>query len=62
MPKYNVTLYYATSAKIEVEAVDEEDAIDVARETISEQVLLDGLQSNGSPDVELIKDEDDENF
>jgi len=60
MPKYNVTLYYSTSACVEVEADDEDEAVDIAREMDLDEAFREGMQENGKPDVELVSDEDEE--
>ena len=58
MKKYKVTLYYHTNCTVEVEAENEEDAIDKAREEAcskeAEQEILSGLNEDSDPDVEEI--------
>ena len=53
MKKYLVKLYYTTMAEYEVEAEDEDEALQQARETDDGGQLLSGLQEN-SYDVEEI--------
>lgn len=58
MKKYKVTLYFHSSIDIEVEAVNESDAIECARDkscskNISE-MIMDHLVEDNAPDVEEI--------
>ena len=61
MKKYQVSLYYHTSIVVDVEAENEEAAIETARqmgarddeETID--LLLNGMEEDDDPDVEEIK-------
>ena len=54
--KYRVTLYYHTNVTVEVCADNEKDAVNVARAEVSDdkyaESILEGLQEDGSPDVE----------
>lgn len=54
--RYKVTLYYHTNVTVEVEAKDEQEAINLAYDESAyhTQELLDGLQEDSSPDVETI--------
>ena len=56
MKKYEVTLYYHTSATVVVLAEDEDDAIETACNQVSDEELLEGLQEDDDPDVEEVKD------
>ena len=55
--KYNVTFYYHTNLTVSVEAESEEEALALAEaESVNEcytQDLLNGLQEDSSPDIEL---------
>ena len=62
MKKYRVWLYYHTSISVDVEANDEEEAIESAREIgarddadIIELILI-GMEEDNSPDVEVISE------
>ena len=60
MKKYEVTLYYHTMCTVTVKAENEEEALEMAYcEDVDEQ-LLENLQKDGSPDVELLEGNDDE--
>lgn len=54
--RYKVTLYYHTNVTVEVEAENEQEAINLAyaESALHTQELLDGLQEDSSPDVETI--------
>lgn len=54
MKKYTVTLYYHTSASVDVMAENEEDAIESAYNKVSNEELLEGLTEDDDPDVEEI--------
>jgi hypothetical protein len=51
---YKVQLYYHSSATIEVEANNEEEAIEKARMEVTEDEILESLIEYSSPDVEQI--------
>jgi len=51
MKKYNVTLYYHTSADVVVKARNEEEAIQKAYDKVDDDDLLNNLQEDDSPDV-----------
>lgn len=57
MAKFNVTFYYHTNVTAEVEAENEQEALGNAQIEVENekynQTLLDGLQSDGAPDVML---------
>ena len=60
MAKYQVTFYYHTNCIVEVEAENEKEALaeaetEICCEKYNEQIL-EGLQEDDCPDVELIKD------
>lgn len=55
MRKYEVTLYYHTSATVIVEAEDEADAIETAYNVVSNKELLQNLQEDNDPDVEEVE-------
>lgn len=55
MKKYEVTLYYHTSATVVVLAEDEDDAIETAYNKVSNEELLEGLQEDDDPDVEEVE-------
>ena len=55
--KYRVTIYYHTNVEVEVKAFNEDDAIDVARNTNTKAFkaqIMGGLQEDSSPDVEEV--------
>ena len=56
MKKYNVTLYYHTHIVVEVEADNEEEAIEAAYNAAENEdfQLLENLIGEGDPDVEEI--------
>ena len=54
MKKYEVTVYYHTSATVIVEAEDEDDAIETAYNTVSNEELLQNLTEDDDPDVEEV--------
>lgn len=54
MAKYEVTLYYHTSATVTVSARNEKEAIEKAYDEIDEDDLLNNLQEDDSPDVEKV--------
>ena len=59
--KYEVTFYYHTNCVVEVEAENEQEALELAESKVSddkytEQILW-GLQEDDAPDVEAV-DED----
>ena len=54
MKKYEVTLYYHTSANVIVEAENEEEAIEKAYDEVTDEDLLAGLQEDDDPDAEEI--------
>lgn len=58
MAKYQVTFYYHTNIVVEVEAENEEEALEKAESEQSDDKytddLLNGLQEDGSPDIEEI--------
>lgn len=54
MAKYEVTLYYHTSATVTVSAKNEEEAIEKAYNEVSDEELLDNMQEDDSPDAEKI--------
>lgn len=57
MAKFNVTFYYHTNVTVEVEAENEQEALSNAQMEVENekynQVLLDGLQTDSAPDIEL---------
>ena len=60
LKKFEVTLYYHTNVTVEVEAEDEEDAVNAAYAEVSDdkysQEILEGLQDDSDPDVVEITD------
>lgn len=62
MKKYEVTLYFHTNATITVEAENERDAVEKAREEVCEytDLLMNGMQEDSSPDVSETEAENDE--
>ena len=62
MKKYRVWLYYHTSISVDVEANDEEEAIESAREIGARDdadiidLILNGMEEDNSPDVEEISE------
>lgn len=54
MKKYKVQLYFHSNATLEVEANNEEEAIEKARMEVSDNEILEGLIEDNSPDVEEI--------
>lgn len=52
--KYRVQLYFHSNASLEVEANDEEEAIEKARMEVSDNEILESLIEDNSPDVEQI--------
>lgn len=56
---YVVTLYYHTNVVVDVQAISKEDAIAAARDKVGtgqfDESIIDGLQEDNSPDVELFK-------
>ena len=56
MKKYRVKFYFHTSVEYEVEADDDEQAIEIANEKECDvRQMLDNLTEDNSPDVEEIK-------
>lgn len=55
--RYNVTFYYHTNLTVSVEAESEEEALALAQfeseKSCYTQDLLNGLQEDSSPDIEL---------
>lgn len=55
MPKYSVTLYYHTYVEVEVEAENEEEAIEnaycEAGKSEYDNEVLHNIQADGDPDV-----------
>lgn len=51
---YKVQLYYNSSVELEVEASNEEEAIEKARMEVNEDEILEGLIEDNSPYVEQI--------
>lgn len=53
---YNVTFYYHTNLSVSVEAENEQDALLLAETEAAKECyvpqILDGLQEDGSPDIE----------
>lgn len=60
MKKYNVTLYYHTTANVEVFASSREEAIEKAYDVDSTNQLLNNLDVQADPDVEEIGNTIDE--
>ena len=60
MKKYEVTFHFYTSVIVEVEAKDEEDAIENAYVEVGkpkyDQPILSNLQEDSRPDVEEVED------
>ena len=54
MKKYEVTLYYHTSATVIVEAEDEADAIETAYNKVDNDELLANLSEDDDPDIEEV--------
>lgn len=54
MAKFQVQLYYHSSATIEVDANNEQEAIEKARERVTDEEILESLIEESSPDVEKI--------
>lgn len=56
MAKFNVTFYYHTNVTVEVEAENEEDALEIAEMEVDDEKyneqILGGLQEDNAPDVE----------
>lgn len=52
--KYSVQLYYHSSATVEVDANNEKEAIERARERVTDEEILESLIEESSPDVEEI--------
>ena len=52
--KYSVQLYYHSNATIEVDANNEQEAIEKARERVTDEEILESLIEDDSPDVEEI--------
>jgi len=57
MAKFNVTFYYHTNVTVEVEAENEQEALANAQMEVEDekynQTLLNNLQEDNGPDVEL---------
>ena len=51
---YSVQLYYHSTATIEVEASNEQEAIEKARERVTDEEILESLIEISSPDVEKV--------
>ena len=58
MKKYRVTLYYHTSATVEVETNKTYNhyIIEEAKKMITNEMILDNLQYDDDPDIEPIND------
>ena len=58
MKRYKVRLYYHSSIEVEVSAINSKEAVETARsmaESVdAQQIVLDGLVEDDSPDVEPI--------
>lgn len=64
MKKYDVTLYFHTNATITVEAENERDAVEKAREEVCEYTdqLMNGMQEDSSPDVCKLDGENEDEY
>lgn len=60
LKKYNVTFYYHTNLTVTVEAENEKEALAIAEGEATHErhipQMLEGLQEDDSPDVELDND------
>ena len=54
MKKFSVQLYYHSTATIEVEAENENEALNMARERVTDEEILESLIEDNSPDIEEI--------
>ena len=58
MAKFKVTFYYHTNVTVEVEAENEKEALFTAEDEVCKEkyneIILDGLQEDDSPDVEEV--------
>lgn len=58
LKKYKVTLYYHSSLTLEVNAENEKEAVEIARDEAclreNEEIMLESLIEDDSPDIILI--------